>query len=186
MGWAERGPYKVYISWSAARPGPLNLQMMGHDPARPITFSKVSALPGPAHHILKTLGPAWPGPAIALLIFSAGTGPARPMMIFKTARPGLPDPHFRPTTCPAIRYVCSYTFFPFSHFFPLFPYCQYMCPWRREAMIAMQCHHRQRCSHPGDGIPCDTRKIVTGTCETHVHAGRSKQIVGLGWTATPY
>ena len=34
-----------------------------HGPARPINFSKVSARPGPAYHIFKSLGPARPGPS---------------------------------------------------------------------------------------------------------------------------
>ena len=40
--------------------GPSNFQDYRPGPARSITFSKLSAQPGPAHHIIKIVGPARP------------------------------------------------------------------------------------------------------------------------------
>ena len=90
--WARQsGPYKAHISWAAARPGPSNFHMMGrgparsiklpHDgpqpgPARPTNFSKLSARPGPAHHIFSFFGPARRRP-ITFSKISARPGPAR-------------------------------------------------------------------------------------------------------------
>ena len=58
-----RGPPSIFRGWAATRPGPLIFQKIGRGPAQPITFSKIHGRPGPAHHFLKSLGPARPGPS---------------------------------------------------------------------------------------------------------------------------
>ena len=64
--------HQFFRGWAAVRPGPSIFRRMGCDPTQPITFSifhgparptiflKVSARPGPAHHIFEMLGPARP------------------------------------------------------------------------------------------------------------------------------
>ena len=43
--------HEIVRGWGATRPAYHSFNFSRPDPARPITFSKSSALPGPAHHI---------------------------------------------------------------------------------------------------------------------------------------
>ena len=50
LGGPRPGPARrIFRGWAAARPGPSNFQRMGRGPAH--HFFKVSARPGPAHHM---------------------------------------------------------------------------------------------------------------------------------------
>ena len=78
-GLGLAGP-SIFIWWAAARPGPSTFQMKKNSwmpgrgpnrpinfsnyrpgPARPVTFSEISARPGPTRHNFQ-IGPARPGP----------------------------------------------------------------------------------------------------------------------------
>ena len=109
---------------------------MGRSPARSIKCSTLSARPGLAHHIFKTLGPArpitfsffWPDPARPTTFSNFRFGPAQPMTMFRSARPG---PHFRPMTCPENyrnrgfeRNRGTHVFIPGRFFFPFMTKCR--------------------------------------------------------------
>ena len=117
--WARQScPYKVHISWAAARPGSSNFESMGRGPARPINFSHDAPRPsrpinfsddgprpGPANRVSTRWATSRPGQsnfqnsrpsrARPINFSSLWAGQARPVTIFRSARPG-PAPTFGP------------------------------------------------------------------------------------------
>ena len=82
--FSEDGPrpslvHQNFRGWAAARPSPSHFQIF-------------TARPGPDHQLFKSLGPAQLGPS---QFQKCPPGPARPITIFRSARPG---PDKRPMT----------------------------------------------------------------------------------------
>ena len=87
--------HQISRGWGAARSGPSIFQRMGLGPARPIKISEDGPRPDPAHHIfnfsrpgpahqlVKSLGPARPGPSH---FQKSRPGPARPVTILRSTR----------------------------------------------------------------------------------------------------
>ena len=68
------------------RPGLAHPIFRGWAAARPAHRFFIFLPPGPAHYCFKSLGPARPGPSP---FQKSRPGPARPVTIFRSARPGL-------------------------------------------------------------------------------------------------